>query len=89
VGRPSGAQLIPEHLAIAKRATWADLAGLPPREAKILCMRFGLDGREPMTYEAIGLGFRLNRERVRQLAWRGLRRLLRPGEVLRGNRERR
>jgi RNA polymerase sigma factor (sigma-70 family) len=45
---------------------------LPPREASILQARFGLDGREPRTLEAIGRELQLSRERVRQLEVKAL-----------------
>jgi len=37
------------------------------REQKILSMRFGLEGRDPMTLEDIGRAFNLTKERVRQI----------------------
>lgn len=40
---------------------------LPPRERKILALRFGLDGQQPHTLEEIGAEFSISRERVRQL----------------------
>ncbi len=40
---------------------------LPPRERKILAMRFGLDEQQPHTLEEIGYEFGISRERVRQL----------------------
>ncbi len=40
---------------------------LPEREARILYLRFGFDGAEPRTLDAIGEELGLTRERVRQL----------------------
>lgn len=40
---------------------------LPPRERKILELRFGLKGSRPYTLEEIGREFSISRERVRQL----------------------
>jgi len=40
---------------------------LPPRERKILELRFGLGDRHPYTLEEIGREFSISRERVRQL----------------------
>ena len=40
---------------------------LTEKEMKILTLRFGLDGREPMTLEEIGQMFNVTRERIRQL----------------------
>jgi len=52
---------------------------LPPRDQKILCLRYGVLDGEPKTYEDIGLRCllpRISRERVRQLEARAVRRLL-------------
>jgi RNA polymerase primary sigma factor len=52
---------------------------LSPREAEILTMRFGLDGKESQTLDVVGRRFRITRERVRQIqeiALTKLRRLL-------------
>ena len=44
------------------------VASLPPRERKILELRFGLGNKiRPYTLEEIGLEFGISRERVRQL----------------------
>jgi RNA polymerase primary sigma factor len=45
------------------------------REAKILKMRYGLDGEEPMTLKEIGERIGLTRERVRQIEHETLRKL--------------
>lgn len=41
--------------------------GLPERDRKFIRMRFGLDGREPMSIREIAAEFQLSRERVRQI----------------------
>jgi RNA polymerase sigma factor (sigma-70 family) len=51
------------------------LGELPDRERQILAWRFGIGGDEPQSYAAIGQRLGLSRERVRQLAERGLRHL--------------
>jgi len=51
------------------------LGELPERERQILAWRFGIGGEEPKSYAAIGQHLGLSRERVRQLAERGLRQL--------------
>jgi len=51
---------------------------LPPREAQILRLRFGLEGDKPCTLEELGRRFGLSRERVRQLESSALRRLRQP-----------
>lgn len=43
------------------------LDGLSSTEKKVLTLRYGLDGNEPMTLEAIGNIFKLSRERIRQI----------------------
>jgi len=54
------------------------LETLPPREAKILKMRFGVDCAGEHTLEQIARSFRLTRERVRQIESAALRRLRHP-----------
>ncbi|MBI5295414.1 MAG: sigma-70 family RNA polymerase sigma factor [Chloroflexi bacterium] len=54
------------------------LASLPPREANILRLRFGLEDGNPYTLEEVGQKFGLTRERIRQIEGRALRRLRHP-----------
>jgi RNA polymerase sigma factor (sigma-70 family) len=65
-------------LAAALRAR-ADLAGvlqdLSDPERRVITGRFGLDGEEPMTLEAIGKQMGVTRERVRQIEAAALKRL--------------
>jgi RNA polymerase primary sigma factor len=58
----------------------AALRTLPPRDAKVLRLYFGLDGGREHTLEEIGTMFGVTRERVRQLRDRALKRL-REGDV--------
>jgi RNA polymerase primary sigma factor len=51
------------------------LSDLPPREAEILRLRFGIGGDQEHTLEEIGRKFGICRERVRQLEKRGISRL--------------
>ena len=57
----------------------ADLAGvledLPDPERKVLTLRFGLGGEEPMTLDSIGQRMGVTRERVRQIESAALRRM--------------
>jgi RNA polymerase sigma factor (sigma-70 family) len=57
----------------------ADLAAvlddLAPNERTVLRRRFGLDGAEPQTLEAIGQSLDYSRERIRQIEASGLRKL--------------
>jgi len=43
------------------------LKGLTRREAKILTLYFGLDGKKAQTLEQVGMEFKLTRERIRQI----------------------
>jgi RNA polymerase primary sigma factor len=54
------------------------LSTLPPREARILRLRFGLDDNRPYTLEEVGAKFGLTRERIRQIEGKALRRLRHP-----------
>src|SRR5579871_4588759 len=56
------------------------LSTLPPRDAKVLRLYFGLEGGREHTLEEIGAMLGVTRERVRQLRDRALKRL-REGEV--------
>ncbi len=50
-----------------KAATRDVLAGLTPREAKVLRMRFGIDMNTDHTLEEVGKQFDVTRERIRQI----------------------
>ncbi|MCI0521540.1 MAG: sigma-70 family RNA polymerase sigma factor [Chloroflexi bacterium] len=54
------------------------LTTLPAREARILRLRYGLDGNRPYTLEELGAKFGLTRERIRQIEGSALRRLRNP-----------
>lgn len=56
----------------------AELGRLDEREKRILRLYFGLDGRNPITLEAIGAELGITRERVRQLKERALDKLRDP-----------
>ena len=51
------------------------LEAIDDREAKILRLRYGLDGNEPLTLKEIGTHVGLTRERVRQIEIEALRKL--------------
>jgi len=61
-----------------KEQTRTMLETLPPREEKILKMRFGVDCAGEHTLEQIARSFRLTRERIRQIESAALRRLRHP-----------
>lgn len=68
----------PDEQAFEKalvEAVAASLDGLKEREARILRLYFGIDGREPMTLEEIGALLGITRERVRQIKEKALSRL--------------
>ncbi len=54
------------------------LESLPPREARILRLRFGLENGHNYTLEEVGEKFGLTRERIRQIESKALRRLRHP-----------
>jgi RNA polymerase primary sigma factor len=56
------------------------LRGLPPRDARVIRLYFGLEGGREHTLEEIGSLLGVTRERVRQLRDRALKRL-REGDV--------
>ena len=54
------------------------LSDLPPREAEILRLRFGISGKGEHTLAEIGRKFGISRERVRQLEKKSINRLRHP-----------
>jgi RNA polymerase primary sigma factor len=61
------------HLQKEHLTTW--LAQLNDREQKILRLRFGLEGQEPLTLAEIGRQINVSRERVRQLEAKAIMKL--------------
>ena len=61
-----------------KETTGEVLAGLTPREAKVLRMRFGIDMNTDHTLEEVGKQFDVTRERIRQIEAKALRKLRHP-----------
>jgi RNA polymerase primary sigma factor len=51
------------------------LAALPGRDREVLELRYGLNGRQPMTLEQVGDAFGVTRERIRQIENNTLKRL--------------
>ena len=64
-------QLLKDHLDEV-------LDTLSEREAKVLELRFGLDGGQPRTLEEVGKVFGVTRERIRQIEAKALRKLKHP-----------
>jgi RNA polymerase primary sigma factor len=52
---------------------------LPPREAQILKLRYGLADGETHTLREVGLKIGVSRERIRQIEAQAIRRLRQPG----------
>lgn len=64
-------QLLKDHLDDV-------LATLSDREARVLKLRFGLEGGKQMTLEEVGRVFGVTRERIRQIEAKALRKLKHP-----------
>ncbi len=58
--------------------TLSALSSLPPREAQVLKMRFGIGERSKHTLEEVGNDFDVTRERIRQIEAKALRKLRHP-----------
>ncbi|MCE2706157.1 MAG: RNA polymerase sigma factor RpoD [Proteobacteria bacterium] len=57
------------------------LSTLSPREAKVLCMRFGIDTLTDHTLEEVGRQFDVTRERIRQIEAKAIRKLRQPNRA--------
>ena len=58
------------------------MSSLTDRERESLVLKFGLGGRQPMTYQQIGNEFgNVSRERVRQIVMKALRKLRHPCRI--------
>ena len=56
-------------------ASWLDILGTD--EKKVMILRYGLDGEDPQTLEAIGKIFGVTRERIRQIEHKSINKLRR------------
>jgi RNA polymerase primary sigma factor len=70
-GEPSMSMIKDDELRTIRRL----LDAIDEREARILRMRFGFDGQEPLTLKQIATEIGISRERVRQIADEALRKL--------------
>ena len=64
--------------AMLKDALLQVLGTIDDREAQVIKMRFGLNGKSPMTLEEVGKVFDLTKERIRQIEDKALRKLRNP-----------
>ena len=63
---------------ISREEAMKVISTLNERERRIIGMRFGLTGEEPLTLEEVGKHFNLTRERIRQLEAKALAKLRHP-----------
>jgi RNA polymerase primary sigma factor len=70
-GCPSDSMVRGDELSTIRKL----LEAIDEREARILRMRFGFDGQEPLTLKQIAIEVGISRERVRQIADEALRKL--------------
>src|SRR5207245_668706 len=84
--------LVPDEATVSSvRAQVAlSLVALTDRERSVLCLRYGLTGQRPLTTKIIGLtfprarsgeGVGVDRERIRQLEAKALRKLRHPARA--------
>ncbi len=78
-GSPSPAQTV--YNGMLRELINEVLSSLPPREARIIRLRFGLDCDRAYTLEEVGQKFGLTRERIRQIEGKALRRLRHPRQA--------
>ena len=78
-GSPSPAQSV--YHGMLRECLSEVLSSLPPREARIIRLRFGLDCDRSHTLEEVGQKFGLTRERIRQIEGKALRRLRHPRQA--------
>ncbi|MFW5799740.1 MAG: sigma-70 family RNA polymerase sigma factor, partial [Spirochaetota bacterium] len=75
----------PEQVVIEeslKKAIEQSLSTLPRKEREILSLRFGLNGKEPLSLKEIGEAFDLTKERIRQIEKKAIKRLRHPSRSI-------
>jgi RNA polymerase primary sigma factor len=60
---------------------WRALSALPDRERRVIELRYGLTGKQPLTLEEVGRTFGVTRERIRQIENNTLKKLQRLPEA--------
>jgi RNA polymerase primary sigma factor len=82
IAAPNGidAHAVVEASALA-RVLGEALAGLSPREQRVLRMRFGIGGAEDHTLAEVGKVFGVTRERIRQIEAQALQKLRNPARA--------
>ena len=70
-----------QPVAAVAVAAVARVAGLTPREAKMLRMRFGIDINTDHTLEEVGKQFDVTREHIRQIEAKALRNISHPAQI--------
>jgi RNA polymerase primary sigma factor len=69
------------HVSLAEESLHRAVSSLPELEQKVIRLRFGLDGEDPMTLQQVGDRLNLSREGVRQVESRALSALALDREV--------
>ena len=70
---PSPAEIV--ELTARDEDLMQRIDALPPRDARVVRLRYGIGGRKPMTLDEVGELYGITRERVRQLETRSLKRM--------------
>lgn len=75
IGRTKSSPLKEAFKQIKDEELRRAISSLPERERKVLELRFGLSGQQPLTLEEVGKEFNLSRERIRQIEKEAIDRL--------------
>jgi RNA polymerase primary sigma factor len=75
IGRAKSSPLQEAFSEMQREELRRAIAELDERQRKVLDLRFGLSGQQPMTLEEVGKVFGLSRERIRQIEKEALERL--------------
>ena len=75
---PSAEEIVMNNPPTMKEDIAEILSELPPREARILKMRYGIGGDDPLTIDEVARKYRVTRERIRQIEAQAMSRLRHP-----------